>query len=79
MDGSKPLGVKEEGVGVKWGGTDHATSDDSKWTAQSDDRWKVVGVLKMKMSVTQDGLNGRPREGMEGFGGEKGEDDGKHS
>ena len=55
MDGPEPLGVKEEGVGVKWGGTGCATPDGPKWTAQSDDRWKVVGVVKVKMSVTQDG------------------------
>ena len=51
----EPLGVKGERVGVKWGGTGCATPDGPKWTAQSDDRWKVVGVVKVKMSVTQDG------------------------
>ena len=51
----QPLGVKGEGVGVKWGGTGCATPDGPKWTAQSDDRWKVVGVVKVKINVTQDG------------------------
>ena len=50
MDGLEPLGVKGEGV-VKWTGC--ATSDGSKWTAQSDDGWKVVEVVKV-ISVTQD-------------------------
>ena len=42
-------------VGIKLGGTGCTTPDGPNQTAQSDDRWKVVRVVKVQMSVTQDG------------------------
>ena len=47
------LGLKGEKVGVKWEGTGCVTSNSRKWTVQSDDGWKVVGVVKVKMSVSK--------------------------
>ena len=42
-------------VGIKLGGTGCTTPHGPNRTAQSDDRWKVVEVVKVQMSVTPDG------------------------